>query len=233
MTEDNAAYLAYVKARAAAQLELPALILKKGHHPKDNYDYVELADILVAVNPVLAKHGLVVTFRPSSAEEFFEKKTSQGVQTLLRLSLVARIEHVMGHREELECFGHAGGNKPLAAAYTAARKAGYMSLFALAGGEMEEPEHSSNEDEPSHAGGTQVTDHVPRITTAQAGQIAKAWGARVQKVGSGSVDDLRAILDGFGFAQRMEITIDRYKDVLQAIDAWEPNAWQPTKGTEA
>lgn len=136
--------LAWLEALRAAQAAFPESLPKTGKNTFHGYEYVELEAIVRQARPILAAHGLVLTFQVTTWDISSVPAT---------VTLRATLAHVGGHAETFDFPGISGNtdkngklsDKAVYAAVTGARKYALMSLFGLAAGAGDDPEHDQHE----------------------------------------------------------------------------------------
>jgi len=124
-------------ALAKAQGEISPMRCS-GHNDFAHYYYPTLEDHIDVLRPVLPRHGLAVWYTVSETTGPQERKTAQGkTEYFVSVSIAMTLSHEGGETLAIEAFGsaQAGGDKALAQAVTAARKAGLAALFNLAPGD--------------------------------------------------------------------------------------------------
>ena len=119
---DAEARKAYLKALCAFQAEALSLPKGKSGH---NYKYTDLASALSTLRPLLAKHGLVLTFRPWTVR--------WGL-----VAVMAVLEHVDGYYQTTQLISRVtdagqGGRLGMAMSQAQGAVQTYMCRYAMMG----------------------------------------------------------------------------------------------------
>jgi hypothetical protein len=194
-TSENIAELA--KALAEAQLEYPAIGKDKTARAGSyQYDYADLASILDAVRPVLAKHGLAVV-QSASAEQHV-------------VTVVTRLLHASGQWIESSLSVEAENAAPqkLGSAISYARRYGLLALAGVAPGGEDDDGQQANHDRKPSPKPEKVGDTMRRAVQRHPGTRIKeslAWLAKNH--GEEHVRDVLAKIVGRTFPVDKEILL--------------------------
>jgi hypothetical protein len=135
-------------ALAKAQAEFKG-VQKGGQNTYDKYSYAKLEDYVVAIRPVLAKHGLSLLSSVDEVVALEERKTSNGKsEHAVRVKLVVRVLHESGEWVEAAAWGEGQdrADKAVYKAITGARKYGVAAALGLA--TTDDPEEDGGDEQP-------------------------------------------------------------------------------------
>lgn len=121
------------QALAAAQAEMRSA-QKSGKNTFDKYEYAKLEDFMDVAKPVLAKHGLAITFGTDEIHTLDDRSTKNGgVEHAVRVRVVATLIHESG--ATIAVYGYGEGqdraDKASYKAITGARKYAIAGLLAI------------------------------------------------------------------------------------------------------
>lgn len=138
---DLAAKLAAKKLKIMASV---SKIAKTGHNVKQNYDFVEEAEVVGAIREAMAKHGLAYSVEATEMLPVREIPLQRGSWYLTAIRMHMRlIDTETGYAEEFDWFGQGmdGGDKGLYKAYTSGQKYFLLKTFLIATGDDVEVEN--------------------------------------------------------------------------------------------
>lgn len=121
-------------ALAAAQGEMGAAG-KSGDNKFDKYYYAKLEDYLEVARPIMAKHGLGITFSAEHVQQLDPRTTAKGgTEHAVRVLMTATVFHSSGQTWEIRGYGEGQdrADKAPYKAITGAKKYLMASVFLIA-----------------------------------------------------------------------------------------------------
>lgn len=144
--QENEAKKAFDQAIAAAREELPAIVKNRTvdfttSKGRTHYRYEDLSEMMNAITPVLARHGLSIRWRTDNATPGY-------------VSVATILSHRMGHSEETILTGpyDTSGNKnpiqAIGSVVTYLQRYGAKACLGIAAGHDDDGRQGSGEGEP-------------------------------------------------------------------------------------